>query len=282
MATEIMNQATVNYTYSGSTETKTETSNIATVNLLADSALSINKYTQDNSFTPGGTVKYYIDIENVGTQYFTGVRINDDLGGTPRYLTYVPNSAMLYINDQLIAAQVASTNPLVFTLSPLAAGKKMILSYSCTVSTSIPTNVSTITNNIEGIGYAYSGEAKDYSSTEIVRSSSADITITKSASATTVSRGQIFNYVITLNNSGVLPATVSSVTDQLPTNFVINTVQLKVGSGATTTLSSSDYTLSSANLFTLPSSTGPSINVPAATTSGTGKTVITISGYLNG
>lgn len=281
MATEVTNQATVNYTFSGSGETRSETSNIATISVMDESALSITKYTQDSTFTPGGTVTFHIDIENLGSQYFTGVRINDDLGGTPQYLSYVNGSATLYINDQILAAEVASTNPLVFTLSPLASGRKMILTFTCRVSSSIPSSVNSITNSAEGIGYTATGTATDYSSTEITRSAVAEVSITKSASASTVSFGEVFSYTLNLTNQGTTIADVSSITDNLPENFKIVSVQLKIGNGNTTTLATSDYTVGANNEFTVPSSTGPTITVPATTSSGVGRTVLTITGYFN-
>lgn len=280
MAKEVTNQATVKYTYSGSSEQKSETSNVATISVMDESALSITKYTQSSTFTPGGTVTYHIDIENLGSQYFTGVKITDNLGGTPQYLTYVPGSATLYYNDQILAAEVASTNPLVFTLSPLASGKKMILTYTVRVSSSIPSSVTTITNTATGEGFTATDKVTDTSSTDISRRTSADIEITKQASASTVSIGQVYSYTINLNNSGLVVANVSSITDVLPTNFKLVSVQLKVGSGSTTTLATSDYTIGDNNLLTVPSSTGPTITVPASSSSGVGKTVLTITGYI--
>ena len=281
MATEVNNQATVNYTYSGSTATLSETSNVSTVNVLASSALSILKYSSNNSFVPGGTITYYIEIENQGSQYFSGVRINDDLGGTPRYLTYINNSATLYINGQVLQAQVASTNPLVFTLSPLPAGGRMVLSYMVNVSSTIPASVNTITNTAEGIGYTFNSQVTDYSTYEISRTSGADVIITKTASEDTVSLGQIYSYTITMANTGTATANVSSVTDELPTNFNVASVQLKIGNGPNLNLDSTDYTIGQNNQFTLPSSTGPAITIPPANSTGNGTTIVTINGYLS-
>ena len=281
MATEVNNQATVNYTFSGSPETRSEQSNVSTVSVLDQSALSILKYSSNTSFTPGGTITYYIEIENTGSLYFSGVRINDDLGGTPHYLTYINGSATLYINGQVLQAQVASTNPLVFTLSPLPAGEKMVLSYMVNVASNIPSAVTTITNTAEGIGYTYNSQVTDYSTYEINRISGAQLSITKTASAESVSLGQVYSYNITMENAGTATANVSSITDNLPSNFNIVSVQLRIGNGAINNLTSTDYTVSPTNEFTLPSSTGPTITVPPASSSGNGKTVVTINGYLS-
>jgi uncharacterized repeat protein (TIGR01451 family) len=114
-----------------------------------------------------------------------------------------------------------------------------------------------------------------YDSCTIYRRES-DVSIVKSASATSVVRDQSFEYYITLKNHTDETIDVVDVTDQLPDNFVLTSVKLKIGSDAQTTLSSSDYTLSSSNYLTIPSSTGPSITIPA-----NGTTVITLTGYIN-
>lgn len=277
MATQVSNQASVNYTFSGSPTSITESSNVNIITLLDQNSLTLNKYTQDTTFTPGGTVTYFVDITNTGTQYFTGVRIVDDL---PNYLTYIPGTAILYINGQALAAQVASTNPLTFTLSPLAGGNSMILSYVVRVSASIPSSVTSLTNTANGIGYAAMGEATDSSSTTITRSSSANLTITKTASTSQVNYNEVFSYTITLTNSGLTNAEVNNIIDQLPTNFNISSITLKIGNNQTT-LSPSEYVITSTNELTIPSATGPTIIVPASSSSGDGTAVVTITGYIN-
>ena len=277
MATEVNNQATVNYTFGGSTRTITETSNVNVVSVQPLNEISLNKYTQDNTFTPGGTVTFFIDIKNTGSQYFTGVRIIDTL---PQYLTYISGTAILYYNGQAIAAQVSSTSPLTFTLSPLPGGNQMILSYSCRVSNTIPSSISTLTNNVEGIGYAAMGETRDTASATITRSTSANLLITKESNKSSVAINENYSYIITLANSGLSEANVTTVSDQLPENFQISSITLKVGSSVTQ-LNPSDYSLDSNNMLTIPSSTGPEINVPASGSGGDGIAIITINVSLS-
>lgn len=270
-----MNEATVNYTFSGSSEPRTDTSNVSTIELRAENGISVTKTSQSTEFVPGGIVNYVVTITNTGTSWFSGVRITDDLSGQG-YLTYVPGSALLFINNQSLAPEIASTNPLVFTLSPLTSGQTMILSYTCRIPTNIPANVNSITNTVTGIGYTYNSTVEDTSSHTLTRSSISEVNITKAASKTSVAPGEIFDYTLTLTNQGTTLANVSSVVDDLPPNFTISSVKLKIGSGATTTLASGDYTLDAGNKFTLPSGTGPAITVP-----GSGTTVVTITGSLS-
>ena len=270
-----MNKATVNYKFSGSTNTYTNNSNVSTVELKAENGISITKTSQSTTFVPGGTINYVVTIKNTGTSWFSGVRIIDNLSDAG-YLTYVSGSALLYYNSQYVAPEIASTNPLIFTLSPLSSGQTMILSYTCKVPSNISSTVNSITNSVEGIGYTYNAKVTGYSSYTVTRSSVANLTITKSASSTSVSPGEIYNYTLTLSNQGTTMANVSSLVDELPSNFTISSIKLKIGSGSTTTLSNSDYILDSNNKLTIPSGTGPSITVPA-----NGTTVVTITGSLS-
>ncbi len=279
MAENIMNTSTVNYSFSGSPETRSETSNVSTVSLRAENSISVSKVAQNDTFIPGDTVTYALTIANTGASYFTGVRIVDNLGGGG-YLTYVPGSAMLFYNQQYLRPEIASTNPLTFTLSPLSPGQTMILTYSARVSNALPASVQTITNKVDATGYTYNSTVTDTSSADITRSSVSSLGIVKSSTSDSVAPGEIFSYNITLTNQGTTTANVQSVTDSLPSNFKVSSVKLKVGNGTTTTLSNSDYVLDGNNNFTLPSSTGPTITVPGSTSAGAGTTVVTITGYF--
>lgn len=279
MSEEIMNTSSVNYTFAGSTEVFSGTSNIATVTLRNENDILVTKVAQNETFVPGDTVTYVVTITNNGASYFTGVRVVDNLG-TNNYLSYVSGSAMLYYNQQYLRPEIASTNPLTFTLSPLSPGQTMILTYSCRVLSSLPATITSITNTVEATGYTYNSTVTGASSAEITRSSTASLSIVKTATSDSVAPGEIFSYLITLTNQGTATANVARVTDSLPSNFNITSVKLKIGSGTTQTLASSDYVLDASNNFTLPSATGPTITVPGTTTSGPGQTVITITGYF--
>lgn len=280
MAQNIMNEATINYVFSGGSQSQTGSSNVSTVTLKDEASLSLTKAAETTTFVPGGTVTYTVTITNNGTSWFSGVRITDDLSGSG-YLTYVANSAWLFYNGQNVRPEIASTSPLVFTLSPLSVGQSMVLTYTCKIPTSLPLSVDTIKNSVEGTGYTSTTSVKGYASAEITRSSTSELIIDKTATKSSVAVGEIFSYNITLTNQSTTEATVSSLVDNLPTNFVLSSVKSKIGSNAQTILSSSDYTLDSSNKITIPSSSSSFVlTVPAATSSGVGTTVVTITGYL--
>ena len=274
MPTTMSNQATATYTFAGSTEELTEISNENQVILRSETGISITKTADTESFVPGQTITYYVSISNTGSLYFTGVRLTDDLSGTG-YLTYVPNSARLFINGQWLAAEIVSTNPLVATLSPLAPSGSYLLMYQATVNSTIPATIETLTNSVEGIGYTYNSTVTGTSTLSLSRSTSGDLTILKTSSESTVSVGQVFNYTLLLSNSSNTTATLSSLEDELPAGFTITSITLRTGTGATTTLASTDYTVDANNLLVIPSQSGPILTVPA-----NGSTTITIYGYF--
>lgn len=276
---EIMNTATVNFSFSGSTESYAETSNVSTINVREANGILIEKTAQVLTYAPGSIITYIVNIQNTGTNDFTGVRITDDLSGQG-YIYYVLGSAVLYYNGVAQSPQIISTEPLIFTLPPLASGESMVLSYSAQVSFSLPSSVNRIVNTVNGVGYTASGEIGSTSSAAITRSESSNLSITKSSSKSIVSVDESFNYYITLTNSGSSLTNVSSITDTFPEYFVINTVSLKIGSGPNNTLLSTDYVIDSTNTLTVPSSTGPTITVPQSSSGENGTTVLTINGYF--
>ena len=70
-------------------------------------------------------------------------------------------------------------------------------------------------------------------------------------------------------------AVALSITDQLPANFEVTSITIRVGGGSEVTLSGDDYTISNTNFLTISSSTVNTITIPA-----NGTTIVTINGYL--
>lgn len=275
MSTTINNQATVIYSFTGSGGSLTDTSNVSSINLNSSSGLTITKTANPTTFSAGDIISYTVTITNSGTNFLTGVRIIDDLGGGN--LAYVVGSGKVTTGSTSYAVSPVATNPLTFTLQQLNVGQSMTLTYNCQVVFNLPSSITAITNTVQGIGYTASGTVTAFAHSTIEKKNSEDrLSVSKTASSTEVYPNQVFNYVITLANNTSEDATVTSITDQLPTNFVINSVTLSLSGGSTETLSSSDYTLSSGNNFVLPSSTGPDITVLAGTS-----TVVTITGYIS-
>ena len=272
MAEIINNSASTVYTINGTTNSIN--SNILPVTLESNSGLVLTKTANPETFSAGDIITYTIKITNSSPLYLTGVRIIDNLGGGN--LAYVLSSANLTIGNLTYPVTPISTNPLTFTLQQLNVGESMTLTYKAQVIFNLSPNVSLITNSVKGIGYPHTGTITGYTSTTIQKKTNVDFSLTKSSNVTEVGPNQSFSYYLTLENNTQFTALISSITDNLPEDFKLTSVSLKVGSGPDTQLVGTDYLLSLTNVLTIPSSSGPFISVPA-----NGTTVVTLTGYFS-
>ncbi len=274
MPSTINNQAEAKYQFEGSPTTNTVNSNISAITLQDGQGLVIEKTANPTEFLAGDIITYTVRITNNSGSWLSGVRIIDNLGGGN--LAYVLGSGSLSTLSTTYPVNPVATNPLTFTLQQLNPGQTMTLTYRSQVIFNLPSSVESITNSIQGIGYTSTGTVNGFDSSTIQKKNSVGgVSMTKSASDTDVLPNEPFNYFITLSNNSSENVNISSITDQLPSNYVLTGVTLKIGSGSTVTLTPSDYTLSGGNLLTVPSGTGPTITVPVG-----GTTILTLTGYL--
>jgi len=275
MATTITNTSSASYQLEGSTEILSTTSNVQSTVLENTQGLTLTKTASVQEFSVGEIVTYTITITNNSGQFLNGVRIIDNLGGGN--LAYVVGTGRLTVGTLTYAVTPVATNPLTFTLQQLNVGATMTLTYNCQVIFNLPTSVQTITNAVQGIGYTSTGTVTGFTSATIKKKEfDGNLSLNKSANRTNVFPGQVFSYILTLTNNTVTTANAISIVDQLPANFVVTSVTLRIGSGATIELTDEEYTLIGTNQITVPSTTGPSIIVPAGQTA-----IVTITGYFN-
>lgn len=286
MATQINNTASVEYAY-GRSGFDSATSNVATTSLIEDYAISATKQSLNSSFRPGENITYAVAVRNDGTEPLYSVTISDDLGGANSPLSFVEGTG--YVVVQGTSSQIVPTtlNPLTFTLSGvLPAGETANIFFVARVNSALAEDITSITNTV-------SVNAREGSATGTIISVSpsptvtlpledyALLTITKEVSEPEIVPNQVFDYVITIENSGSLDATNVVVTDTLPEGFVINSI-VSVTNGVTTTYTSANYTLDpSTNTLTLPTGGGVSLVVPASSGGVAGVTTITINGQIN-
>lgn len=272
MPTTINNEATTSYQFVGSSNTGSVTSNTNSIVLQDEQGLNITKTASPTTFTPGEIITYTISISNQTGSFLSGVRIIDDLGGGN--LAYVTGSASVTSTTTYAVSPVA-TNPLTFTLQQLNVGQSMTLTYRAQVIFNLPASVTSITNTVRAIGYTSTGTVEGFSSAIITREASTTISSSKTASESEVLPRQPFSYFITLSNNTGVDATATETVDDLPDNFVLTSVELRIGNNPSQTLDGTDYEISGENVLTIPSLTGPIVTVPAGGTS-----VITINGYI--
>ena len=274
MPTTINNQATATYQFEGSGEFNTITTNQSAVVLEESQGLTLTKTANPTTFLAGDIITYTVNITNSSASFLTGVRIIDNLGGGN--LAYVLGSATLSTPTQTYPVTPISTNPLTFTLQQLNVGASMTLTYRAQVIFNLPPSVTSITNTVNGIGYTSTGTITGFANRTIQKKNSLDFSFDKSASETNVYPNQVFSYRLAFINGSSSSVNVPSVTDQLPANFVVTSINLQVGNGSIVTLDQDDYTLSQTNLLTLPTTSGQAISVPAGQS-----TIITLNGYFS-
>ena len=273
MSQTINNSASTVYTLSGGTP-NTATSNILPINFTSTGGLTLTKTSDKQTFLPGEIITYTITITNSSGLYLNGVRIIDNLGGGN--LAYVLSSGNLSTTSETYPVNPIATNPLTFTLQQLASGSTMTLTYKAQVIFNLPSSVTSITNSVQGIGYPFSGTINGFTDNTIQKKTDLDFDITKSSSLSDVSTNQSFNYYITLTNNTSSPANITSITDNLPSNYTLTGATLKVGNGPVTNLLGTDYTLSLNNTLVVSSLNGSQITVPANSS-----TVLTLTGSFS-
>lgn len=282
MASVVNNQATIAYNYN--TSSASAASNTVATTVLDEYTLTANKYAVNSVYRPGDYTAYASSIVNTGNGSLYSVTVSDDLASG--YLTYVDDSLKVFYNGNLVSVTPTTTNPLVFTLpNTMNTNDDYVYVYMATVSDTIPSTVTSITNNqtVTAREGSVTGTLLTVSPTPSATTtldSYADLSIVKSTDSSSVTSGDALTYQFTITNSGNVEATDVVLTDQLPTGFTITSIT-STTDGVTTTYSSSDYTLNATtNTLTLPNSTGTPITVPAATTSGNGTTVINVTGTI--
>lgn len=195
------NQATLSYNGS------VASSNITTGEIT--SVISADKNAIPDQYTVGETTVFTISIVNTGSSALTGITITDDLGsyapseGADEVvpLTYVPDSAELYVNGVLqTAPEVTGESPLTITgISVPAGGSALIMYAARTNEFAPPAADGSITNTAEITGTGFSDITVSES---ITPAAAADLAISKSLSPTEVEENGTVTYTFILQNYG--------------------------------------------------------------------------------
>jgi uncharacterized repeat protein (TIGR01451 family) len=176
----------------------------ATTTIVSASDMSITK-TGPATANQGDTITYSITVKNNGPSAATTVTITDAL---PSQVTFSSASAGCALSGTTVtctAGNLALNATATFTISVIAQ----------TVGTAI--NTATVSAD-----QADPTAANNTSSVTTVIGASADISIVKTASITSVKQGATFSYTLTLHNNGPSAATAVVATDVLPTGVTFS------------------------------------------------------------
>ena len=208
------NQATL--TYNGNSTN----SNIAYGEIL--DVLTATKTAVEGTYAPGETVTYVVTLRNTGGSALTGITLTDDLGGYPFAgntvypLTYVANSATLFINGvPQPAPAVDAGPPLAVNNLTIPAGGDLVLVYQATANAyANPAVGGTIVNTVTITG---DGIATPITATETVTVENApNLTISKSISPAQVVDNDRVTYTFVIQNTGneaVIATDNAAITD---------------------------------------------------------------------
>ena len=194
------NQATL--TYNGNTTN----SNVAYGEIL--DVLTATKTSIEKSYTPGETITYVVALSNTGNTALTGLTLTDNLGGydfngsTIYPLTYVDNSATVFINGVPQAAPaVVSGPPLVISDITILGNANAVFIYQAQVNEFANPGVDgTIDNTVTITG---DGISTSVTATQTVTSNSnAMLNITKSITPSQVVDNDRVTYTFIIQNTG--------------------------------------------------------------------------------
>lgn len=280
----ITNQASVSFSYEGSTTSRTNNSNIVTHVVRDEYGIIVDKTSSSDSFRAGQTITYFIRVTNNGCGCLGTFEISDNLSGGVN-TTYIDGSARLFMNGAVSVITPTGTNPLSFRITErLGQDNSLFIVYNALVSENISEEVLEITNTTNVTAYPCGCSTTEESVTgedshTIPRSEFAEVVITKYSNSDSLCCGDEIDYYITLTNTGTIDATDVVVTDQLPESFVTTDIYMD-SNDVHYRFNPSEYTISPTNLLTLPNDTGRAILVPAIAPGIENTTLIRIHGHL--
>ena len=281
------NQAFVTFSYDGSSETKTNQSNIVTSSIRDKYSLSVEKISTTECFRVGENISYIVTVKNTGCDCFSRFSVSDNLGGEGNLLSYVDGSARLFIGGSMQEIAPTSTYPLEFEiLERLGKTESFVLQFNAKVNSNVGSDVLEIANTVTVNAYPCPCDNPDEeefiseTATAIVsKCEYAEVLITKAITNDSVCCGEEVDYLIILTNTGSVDATNVVVTDQLPMSFTTMSIRME-NNGNRYVFAKSEYDINDTNFLTLPNATGTEILVPAIAPGVDNTTRIIIHGHM--
>ena len=191
----------------------TTNSNIVTGEILE--ALTAVKTAVSANYSAGDRITYALSLVNTGTAAVTDYTVTDNLGGytvganTVYPLAYNAGTVRYYINGVLQAAPTVTAGPpLTVTGLTVPAGGSAVLIYETTATPVAPlatgssiTNTATITGG--GLTNPITAQAT------VETANSAELSISKALSPTTVTENGQITYTFVISNTGNTEATAT-------------------------------------------------------------------------
>ncbi len=207
----LVNTATVDSTTPDPNDANNSAS---TVTDLAPSAdLSIIKSVSPTTPTPGGPATFTLTVNNAGPSAAQGVVVTDPIQSGLTIGSVTTGLGTCAVQPDQVQCQLGTLGP--------ASGTTITI--STTLASLFPANTlsnSAVVSSDTADPDAAANEANVSESSAPV----ADLAITKTASAPTVSVGGALTYTLTVSDGGPSAATDTVVTDPLPDSFILSSV----------------------------------------------------------
>ncbi len=256
------NQATL--TYNGTSTN----SNIVTGEIIE--VLSATKNSLQAEYGNSENVTYLVNIVNSGATAITGVSVTDDLGAftlddqttTVVPLDYVDGSVRVYANGVLQATPTVTAGPpLVISGITVPANGNVLVAYQARTNEFAPLETGSTIVNTATVDGATLTTSIEVSNTLAVQDT-ANLTITKSISPSTVVENGQVTYTFVIQNTGNTAAELAdnvSVTDEF--DPILSNLTVTFNANAWTDPANYTYDETTGLFTTVPGQ----ITVPAAT-----------------
>ena len=283
----ITNNGAINFIRGG--EEVTIVSNTVETDVNVTYLATFTKTAASESFSSGGNVIYQLRISNNGTGTLVNPVISDNLGGTATPLSVDENSVsgfIYYENGDVVPVDVAlqqTADGATFTVGEeISEGAVVIITYSADVDAGLPSVVTTITNTSTFTANEGTEAGEVLTLTDSATVTRETVTIVKEATPDTVNPGDTLTYTFTLTNAEDEEVEITSLTDSLPQNFVIdNIITANIGGTTVFYAIGTDFTVSDSNFLTInPVATSVPLTIPAAAGGNPGVTTVTITGTV--
>lgn len=283
----ITNNGAINFIRNG--EEVTIVSNTVETDVNVTYLAVFTKTAASDNFSAGGNVIYQLRIENSGTGTLFNPVVSDNLGGdgVPLFVDENSVSGFLYNSDGTVAAAditlTQTATGAVFTVGgEIPEGAYAIITYSAIVDATLSPDITTITNTSTFTANEGTETGEVLTLTDTATVTRETVTISKAATPDTVNPGEALTYTFTLTNAENTAVEITSLTDSLPQNFVIdNIITADIGGTSVFYALGTDFTVSETNLLTInPAASSVPLTIPAATAGASGVTTVTITGTV--
>jgi uncharacterized repeat protein (TIGR01451 family) len=212
--------------------------------VAGNSDLGVTKTTTANNIPPGGAISYTISVNNGGPQPAASVVMTDTL---PSTLLFQSISAPA--GWSCTTPAVGATGTITCNAATLAAGATATFTLNVTVAsgaTGFVTNTATASHSGPDANPVNSSGTSPQ--TQIApAATTADVSVAKSTTATTLVPGQTFSYAIAVSNAGPDAASSVVMNDVLPATLLFLSINAPAGWNCTTPAAGATGTVTCAN-----------------------------------